>query len=602
MADAGFKLAVEGEKEFKAALREIDAQIKVNRSEIKLLTTEYQSNDNGIDELVTKQKVLSDTMNLQSAKVETLTEMYQKNLDAYGETDARVLKLKTSLLDASTALAKTSAEFEDNERAIEDYNATIEATQIAFGDTVTDASTLKNAFADLDAQINANSAEIKTLTAEYQNNIKQSGSLADKQNSLKKQNDVLNDSVTAQNKKIEILNAEMKVAIDRYGEQSKEVSDYRKQIADATGTLQDMTMQINKNADALENSGGSGNSLNDILGKISEKTGIAIPEGISNMIGGLDMATAGAGALAGAMLKVAEKVGEITKESAARADDLITESTIMGIDLKTLQELEFVAPLVDTSVDTIKDALKKLKVGMKEAQDGNEEWVKKFKQMGVQIEDTNGNLLDSYDVFKELVKRYESVDNATYQSALMQDMFGESAENLLPLVKAGSAALDEYTQMAHDLGYVIEDDALNSLGQLNNKFDVIGKTLEGAKMHLADFVLSLFSFDLGQIGDAASGLWSSIKGIFSAATKPVNQYATGTYNHPGGMALVGENGPEIVDLPMGAKVYPNGVVPNNMGSYNMFNITISAANVQEFNDIIRIAQSQRQSTRMGYVG
>ena len=37
------------------------------------------------------------------------------------------------------------------------------------------------------------------------------------------------------------------------------------------------------------------------------------------------------------------------------------------------------------------------------------------------------------------------------------------------------------------------------------------------------------------------------------------RYAHGTRNHPGGLALVGEQGPEIVELPPASKVYPNGV-------------------------------------------
>ena len=45
MADAGFRLTVEGEKEFKAALASIDQQIKINKAQIKLLTQEYNLNE-----------------------------------------------------------------------------------------------------------------------------------------------------------------------------------------------------------------------------------------------------------------------------------------------------------------------------------------------------------------------------------------------------------------------------------------------------------------------------------------------------------------------------------------------------------------------------
>ena len=82
-------------------------------------------------------------------------------------------------------------------------------------------------------------------------------------------------------------------------------------------------------------------------------------------------------------------------------------------------------------------------------------------------------------------------------------------------------------------------------------------------------------------------------------------YASGTNYAPGGLALVGERGPEIVDLPRGAKVYPNGVLPAGMGGgsavneSNVYNITIDAASVKEFNDIVRIAQGARVGMRRG---
>ena len=71
-------------------------------------------------------------------------------------------------------------------------------------------------------------------------------------------------------------------------------------------------------------------------------------------------------------------------------------------------------------------------------------------------------------------------------------------------------------------------------------------------------------------------------------------YALGTTNHPGGMALVGENGPEYVDLPAGSKVYPNGVNPK--GDTYMFtgDIVIEARTVKEFNDILKMAKQKGQ--------
>lgn len=103
------------------------------------------------------------------------------------------------------------------------------------------------------------------------------------------------------------------------------------------------------------------------------------------------------------------------------------------------------------------------------------------------------------------------------------------------------------------------------------------------------------------------GLLKPVEYLYDLITgntyEPYRPYATGTYNHPGGYAVVGERGPEIVDLPRGSKVYPNGEIPDGMGGGDtIYNITIPAGDIREFNDIIRIVQSRRQSTRMGYTG
>ena len=83
------------------------------------------------------------------------------------------------------------------------------------------------------------------------------------------------------------------------------------------------------------------------------------------------------------------------------------------------------------------------------------------------------------------------------------------------------------------------------------------------------------------------------------------RYASGTMYAPGGYSLVGERGPEIVELPRGSKVFPNGTVPAGFGGgetvyeTNTYNVTIDASRVQEFEDIVRIAQSARVGMRRG---
>lgn len=87
-----------------------------------------------------------------------------------------------------------------------------------------------------------------------------------------------------------------------------------------------------------------------------------------------------------------------------------------------------------------------------------------------------------------------------------------------------------------------------------------------------------------------------------------NAYATGTNYHTGGLAMVGELGRELVELPRGARVYTNRQTENMLNSggggssiQNTNYISINASDVKEFNDIIAICNGNKQQYRMGVI-
>ena len=72
----------------------------------------------------------------------------------------------------------------------------------------------------------------------------------------------------------------------------------------------------------------------------------------------------------------------------------------------------------------------------------------------------------------------------------------------------------------------------------------------------------------------------------------------------GGTTWVGEEGPELVDLPRGSRIYSNResrkMAAQAQGN-TYYYVTIDAKNVKEFNDIVRLAQNERVSYRVGRV-
>ena len=90
MADNfGLKIGVEGEKEFKKALADINSQFKVLGSEMKLATSQFEKNENSVESLTSKNEVLTKQIDAQKEKIETLRKALENASDCFGENDRR---------------------------------------------------------------------------------------------------------------------------------------------------------------------------------------------------------------------------------------------------------------------------------------------------------------------------------------------------------------------------------------------------------------------------------------------------------------------------------------------------------------------------------
>lgn len=61
------------------------------------------------------------------------------------------------------------------------------------------------------------------------------------------------------------------------------------------------------------------------------------------------------------------------------------------------------------------------------------------------------------------------------------DLMSESAQELNPLIELGSEKMQEYAQEAHDMGYVLDRDALKSLQAVDDAYARLQNTQEGVK-------------------------------------------------------------------------------------------------------------------------
>ena len=173
------------------------------------------------------------------------------------------------------------------------------------------------------------------------------------------------------------------------------------------------------------------------------------------------------------------------------ADDLMVQSSITGLSTDALQEYAYMAELVDTDVSTITGSLTKLTRNMDSATKGTGAAYEAFKTLGVDIYNTDGSLRDANDVFTEAIGKLGEMENQTERDAIAMNLFGKSGQELNPIIDAGSDALEEFRQQAHETGYVLSGETLESLGSIDDSIQLLKNTMDTAKNQIATALMPI---------------------------------------------------------------------------------------------------------------
>lgn len=130
MADSfGLKLGIEGEKEFKKSLAEINQSFKVLGSEMKLVSSQFDKNDNSVQALSARNMVLNKEIDAQKQKIETLRQALANASESFGETDRRTQSWQIQLNNAEASLNGMERELNSNNSALEQAKTDIEGTE-----------------------------------------------------------------------------------------------------------------------------------------------------------------------------------------------------------------------------------------------------------------------------------------------------------------------------------------------------------------------------------------------------------------------------------------------------------------------------------------
>lgn len=383
----------------------------------------------------------------------------------------------------------------------------------------------KQRISEINAALGTLDSKIKLLNTTYSEN----------ENSIKgltEINEVLNQKILTQREKVEQLQEMLQKSAKAYGISDTTTQKYQQQLNNAEAALVKMERALADNTSKLEAAGGAADNFSDGLKDLAERTGeeaeqsmgnlgdvvngltsklgIQLPDGMKssmNAMGSLDASSlalaGGFAAVAAAIVKEEKAMISMTKESASFADNIITLSMQTGQSTQQLQEFSYATELIDVSVDTLQGSLRKLTNNMQDTMNGTGNAKASFEALGVSVTNADGSMRSANDVFYETIDALGQVKNETERDAMSMDIFGRSAQDLNPLIIQGSKTLKAYADEAHNMGYVLDDEALSALGAVDDAYQRLQKTQEGVKNQLAvEFAPYLEEF----YGDATQGV------------------------------------------------------------------------------------------------
>lgn len=354
----------------------------------------------------------------------------------------------------------------------------------------------KQAISEIGSGMKVLDSEMRKVSSAYAQN-------ADSVEALNAKNDVLERKISTQAEKIEYLKAALQQSAEKYGEADKRTMQWQTSLNNAEAELNNLNNQFDENKQKIADSSKEMGNLGDVVNGLTSKLGIQLPDGMKssmNAMGSLDaqsLALAGGfAAVAAAIVKVEKAMISMTKESAAFADNIITLSMQTGQSTQQLQEFAYASELIDVSVDTLQGSLTKLTNNMQDTMNGTGNAKASFDKLGVSvINAVDGSMRSANDVFYETIDALGQVKNETERDAMAMDIFGRSAQDLNPLIIQGSKTLKAYADEAHNVGYVLDDEALSALGAVDDAYQRLQKTQEGVKNQLsAEFAPYLEEF------------------------------------------------------------------------------------------------------------
>lgn len=178
---------------------------------------------------------------------------------------------------------------------------------------------------------------------------------------------------------------------------------------------------------------------------------------------------------------IGSSIVDMVNKTAEASNQIKTISEATGLSTTQLQELKYAASQTGVEFSNIQNAALSMADAMAVAGEGNNAQSEAFQQLGISLQDTQGNLLSTDEVFNQTLMKLAGMADETERNSLAAQLFGSSATELTPLLEAGGEGLQGYKDRAHELGLVMSGEVIDSNAKFSESLGAMKETIGNLK-------------------------------------------------------------------------------------------------------------------------
>lgn len=598
------KIKLDGEAEYKQAVKEINAALGNLDSKLKNLDETYKDSEGSVEGLTKKNEVLNQKILTQKEKIDELRKMVQSAGKSLGEHSAATQNYQKQLNNAETALLKMEKALRDNTKQLKD--AGVETDNFSGG------------LEDLEEKTGSAEKGLKDLTKTEEEGNKKTKTLGDLVKTLSDKLGINMPEGAEQamgalgnvSEATVAMAGAMAAAVTAIAKVEEKLKSMTEESGRRASDIQDLAMTYNMTTDSIQEMTYAGELMGVGMDTITD----SIKDLTKNLYDAYENGGDTLAAFSELGVEITNTDGSLRNANAVFMDVI---DALGGVENYTERDAKAMALLNESA--------QKLNPLIKQGSARLREYAQEARDTGYVMD---SDMLDTLDKVDTSMRRYnlqieagENAMSAEFAPALTEfnNKFGETFSQLAKdasesgLIEVFATLLDIVTALSPaleavgDVLVILEPMFKITSGVIATAADglrVIFDLVEMITGPLGAIFSALFNWDFSDLGDKIDKAYSE------PATDIVNTLtyqsgsgarlrgnASGTDNWYGGFTRVNENGPERIYLPSGSRIQTASETRYTSG--DTYNTTVYVDHVEDLDTILRIAKNARITSRMG---